>query len=137
MLKVQLLSHKKILVERLPNKMYVPNVPAMTVSFLLHNYQLNHLLIQRFSHQMVWVDLSRCDSDQRESSWNLCDSKLQNFCAQLFQLKKYFRAQHFRNFCYLQCFHFHFSLRHSTECPCRQYPTSILWSQTCQISPAW
>ena len=81
------------------------NLPVILIYFLLHKYHMNHGLIQCFSNLMEWVDLSRCDLDQHESSQNLfysnlelsqCDSNLQNFCTQLFQHWIYFYAQHFK-----------------------------------------
>ena len=62
----------------------------MTTYFLLHKYRLNHLLIRCLSNHPEWVYSSRHDLYWRELSQNLCDSKLQNFCAQLFQLQNYF-----------------------------------------------
>ena len=50
------------------------------------------------SNSLEQVDLSWCDLYQHESIWNLCDSKLQNFCAQNFQLQNYFPAQNFQTF---------------------------------------
>ena len=108
---------------RVPEKVYVPNVPATKIYFLLRKYQLNHLLIQCLSNILEWVDLIRCDSVQRELSQNLCDSKLQNFCAQNVQLTNDFLAQHFRKFCCLQGFHFHFFLRHAMARPCMRDPS--------------
>ena len=81
---------------------------------------------------MEWGDLIWCDLDQRGSSRNLCYSKLQNFCAQLFQLQNYFCAQYFRFFC-LQGFHFHFSMWHYKAIPCRKDPIYLWRSWRCRI----
>ena len=58
---------------------------------------------------MEWVDSSRCDLDQRESSRNLCDSKLQKFCAQPFQLQIIFALSIFETFVDSKVFTFNFS----------------------------
>ena len=71
-----LLSHKKILVKRVPYKVYIPNVLVMSISFLLQEYCLNHGSTGCLSNCLEWVDLSWRDLDQRELSCNLCDSKL-------------------------------------------------------------
>ena len=75
----------------------------MTISLLLQKYWLNYWLIIFFLNWLEWVDTSWCDLDQREPSWNICDSKLQNF-----QLKNYFHAQHFQRFFALKVFTFTF-----------------------------
>ena len=59
----------------------------MTISFLLHKYRLNNWLILCLSNLLVLVDLTWCDLDQRESSWDICESKLLNLCAQVFNFK--------------------------------------------------
>ena len=91
--------HKKILVKWVPEY-----VPAMPISFLLHECWLDHGLIRCLPNCLEWIESSRCDSDQRDSSQNLfysnlelsrCYSNLQNLCVQLFQLQNYSRAQHF------------------------------------------
>ena len=64
-------SQTKILVKRV-----LYNVPVMPIYFLLHQYWLNHGLIQYFSNRMEWVDLSRRDLDHRGSNWNIFDSNL-------------------------------------------------------------
>ena len=94
-IKGHLLSHEWLFVERAPEKVYVPNVLAIKQSFLMHKYCLHHWLIRCLLNWLEWVDLIWCDSDQRESSRNVCDSKLQNFCTQLFQFQNYLCAQHF------------------------------------------
>ena len=91
--------------KRVPEEVYVSNVPAIKTFLLLHTYW--HLgLIQCLLNWMEGVDYSRCDSDQRVPSRNVLDSKLQNFCAQLFQLRNYFCAQHFRNVLAYNVFNF-------------------------------
>ena len=96
---VQLHSHTKILVKRVPD-----NVPAMTISFLFHKHHLNQGLIRYLSNCLEWVESSWCDLDQRESSRNIfdcdlessrCDYNLQNLGAQVFQPWNYFHAQYF------------------------------------------
>ena len=42
----------------------------MSISFLLHKYRLNRLLILCLLNRLEWVDPSWCDSDQRESICN-------------------------------------------------------------------
>ena len=91
----RLLFHTQILVKHVPEKFYVPNVPAISISFLLHDYGLNHEMILCLSNRMEWVDSSWCNSDQYESNHNICDSKLQNFRDKLFQLKNYFLSSAF------------------------------------------
>ena len=56
-----LISHIKILAKQVPEEVYVPNIPAMSISFLLHGYRPNHELIQCLSNWPEWVDLSWCD----------------------------------------------------------------------------
>ena len=68
MIDVHLFSHKKILVEQVPEKVYVPNVLAMWIYFLLHESRKNHVLIRCLSNRPEWIDSSRCNLDQRESS---------------------------------------------------------------------
>ena len=128
-IKIHLLSHKWIFVERVPEKVYVPIVLEMTIYFLLQKYWLNHWLIGFLSNCLEWVDSIQHDSDQCESSRNLCGSKLHNLCAQNFQLQNYFRAQHFRKCCCLQGFHFHFLLCHVKKIFCRIDLTSLWYSQ--------
>ena len=75
----------------------------MPIYFLFHKYWLNHGLIRFLSNWMEWVDSIWCDLYKRESNRDIfysnlesswCDSNLQNFCAQIFQLRNYFHAQH-------------------------------------------
>ena len=99
--------------------------------YLLHEYFLNHLLIQCLSKRLESVDLSWCDSDQHKSSRNISDSKLQNFCAQLLKLQNYFCVQHAWKGCCLQGFYFNFSLRYATKIPYRGYSTSFWRSLRC------
>ena len=84
----------------------------MTISFLLHKYRLNCWLIRCLLNHIEWVDLIRCDLDQHESSRNLCDSKLQNFCAQLFNFKIIFALSIFEKIVAIKIFTFtfHFSM---------------------------
>ena len=63
--------------EWVPEKVYVPNVLAISIFFLLHEYWLNYRSILCLLNQLEWVDSSWCDLDQLELSQNLCDSKLQ------------------------------------------------------------
>ena len=67
-----------------------------------------------FLNQLKWVDLSWCDLDQHELSQNIfysnlesicCDSNLQNFCAQHFQLRNYFCDHYFENVVVSKFFH--------------------------------
>ena len=44
-----LFYHKKILVKQVLEKVYVPIVLVMTISFLLHKYWLNHRLTRCLS----------------------------------------------------------------------------------------
>ena len=53
-----LLSHTKILVKFLPEEVYIPNVPVLTIFHLLHGYQ-NHGLIRCLLIRLKWVDVSR------------------------------------------------------------------------------
>ena len=68
----------------------------MPISFILHEYSLNHGLILYVSNCLEWVNSSQFDSDQRELSRNIfdsnlelsgCNSNLHNFRAQMFQLR--------------------------------------------------
>ena len=86
-------SHMKILVKPILEK-----VLEVTISFILHEYRLNHGLIWCLSNWMEWIYLSWCDLYQRESSRNIlnsnlessrCDSNLQNRCAQISQFRNY------------------------------------------------
>ena len=43
----------------------------MPIYFLSHEYRLNCGLTRCFLNHLDWVDLSQCDLDQCESSWNL------------------------------------------------------------------
>ena len=45
--------------------MYVPNVPPITIYFILHKYWLNNWLVRCLSNHLECVDLSWCDLDQR------------------------------------------------------------------------
>ena len=63
--------YKEILVNRIPE-----NVSEMPISFLLHEYQLNHGLVRCFSNRLEWVDSIQCDHDQRELSLSILDSNL-------------------------------------------------------------
>ena len=76
--------------------------------FLLHEYRLNHWLIRCLSNRLEWVDSIWRDLDRRESSWNLCDSKLQDFCSHLFQIKNYFVLSIFWKVLFLRVFTFNF-----------------------------
>ena len=68
---------------------------------------------------MEWVESIRYDSYQRELIWNVfysnlesiwCDSNLQYFCAQIVQLRNYFRAQNFLNVVASKVFRYVFTL---------------------------
>ena len=119
---------EEIFVEQIPEKAYVLNVPAMTIFILLHKYRMNHGLIRWLLNRLEIFDSSRCDSYQHEPSRNICDSKLQNFCAQLFQLRKYFCAQHFRKFVAPKIFTYTF------HCVIpRQSPIGWVWRPSDQV----
>ena len=62
-------------------EVYVPNLPAMSISFILHKYRLNHGFIRCLLNRLEQVYSNQCDLDQRESSWNIYDPKLHNFCS--------------------------------------------------------
>ena len=62
-------SHTKILVKRLPE-----NVPEIPIYFLLHEYWLNHGLIQFLPNRMERFDSIWCDLDQHKSNRNSFDS---------------------------------------------------------------
>ena len=85
-----LFSHTRILVKQVPEELYVPNVPVMSISFIFYEYQMNHLLILFVFNRLEWVDSIWCDSDQHESSRNICDSKLQEFLRPTFSTLKLF-----------------------------------------------
>ena len=70
-------------------------IPEMTIYFPLHGYRSNHWLILRFPNPLQRINTIWSNLDWRELSGNLCDSKLQIFCAQRFQLQNYFHAQIF------------------------------------------
>ena len=115
--------------ERAPEKVYVPNVPATTISFILHEYWLNHWLIRCLLNFLECIDLSWCDLDQREPIWNICDSKSQDFCAQLFQLQNYFCAQNFfGKFVASKVFTFNFYCAMP-----QQSPVGDIWSPSYRI----
>ena len=69
----------------------------MKTYFLLHKYCENHSMIWRLSNRLEWVDSRWRDSYQHDLSWNLCNSKLQSFCAQLFNFKIIFSVSIFEN----------------------------------------
>ena len=79
-----------------PDHVHVPNVLAMTISFIFHEYRLNHVLIQCLLNQLECIDSVWCDSYQYKSNRNLCDYKLQNFHTQPFQLQNHFCARLFK-----------------------------------------
>ena len=54
--------------------------------------------MQYLSNQLEWVDSSQSNLDQREPIRNLCDSKLQNVCAQPFNFKIIFALRIFETF---------------------------------------
>ena len=83
--------------EPVTEKVYVPNLPVMAIYTLLHEYWMNNLLIWCLSKFLEWVDSSRRDLDQRESSQNICDPKLQNFCSQISNFNIIFVLSIFEN----------------------------------------
>ena len=86
------------------------------------------LIYLLFFGSIEWINLSWCDPDKCESSRNLCDFKLQNFCAQRFNFKIIFA---FSKMLLPPKFHFHFSLIHVTPIACRIDWTSFWQSQIC------
>ena len=82
---------------------------------------------------MEWVDSSRCDLDQCESSRNLCDSKLQIFAPKFSTLKLFSCSEFSKLFC-LQGFQFNLLRHHATAITCRRYTTSFWRSRICRSS---
>ena len=106
--KGRVLSHTKILVNRVLEEVYVPNVPAMSISFIFHEYLLVRGLKRCLINWLEWVDFSRCNTCQRESSCKLCDSILQNFCDKIFNFRIIFTLSIFKSFVSSEVFTFGF-----------------------------
>ena len=73
-----------------------------------------------------WFLLNRwelIDSNWHDSNW--CDSKLQNFCAQRFQLQNYSCAQRFWIYCSLHNSKFHLLLFHAIKGSYQNNPNSL------------
>ena len=95
----QLHSHKLV---------FMKQVPDMKTDFILQEYSLNCWLIRCLSNWLDLVDLSQLDLDWRESSWNICDYKLQIVFAHLSNWQIIIALRNFVNFVASRVFAFTF-----------------------------